>query len=51
MWYDVEDKGDQDSYELWAQDFPGRPVVNILCSQYKGSRFDPGQGTRSHMLQ
>ena len=32
-------------------DFPGGPVAKTLCSQCRALRFDPGQGTRSHMPQ
>ena len=32
-------------------DFPGDPMAKTLHSQYKGPRFDPGQGTTAHVLQ
>ena len=30
---------------------PGSPVAETLCSQYRGSGFSSGQGTRSHLPQ
>ena len=35
----------------WVHGDPGGPVAKTPCSQCRGPRFDPGQGTRSHMLQ
>ena len=34
-----------------ALDFHGGPGAKTLCSQCRRPRFNPGQGTRSHVLQ
>ena len=39
------------SFNKYFLDFPGGPVAEILCFQYRGLGVIPGQRTRSHMLQ
>ena len=42
--YLEQENRDTSYQDLWDRNFPGSPVVKMLCFEYRGPRFNPWSG-------